>query len=156
MRLSANGNSGCRGRLIQVASSFSLRDPRRVLSERYVGEVHRGGMSRNTVWRTRNALLGATQPLTPSACTMHSTCMATKTISLKLEAYEKLRAARRYPDESFSQVVLRARWPEETVTAAELLQLCGERAAHLTEDELDRIEKLKESDVPAEDKWQTR
>jgi len=82
--------------------------------------------------------------------------MATKTTSLKLEAYEKLRAARRYPDESFSQVVLPARWPEETVTSAELLQLCGERAAHLTDDELDHIEKLKESDVPAEDKWRTR
>lgn len=34
--------------------------------------------------------------------------MATKTISLKLEAYEKLRAARRSPDESFSEVVMRA------------------------------------------------
>ena len=94
--------------------------------------------------------------LTPRTRTMHSACMATKTISLKLEAYEKLRAARRYPDESFSQVVLRARWPEQTVTAAELLRLCDERGASFTEDELDRIELLKERDAPGEDKWQRR
>jgi predicted CopG family antitoxin len=94
--------------------------------------------------------------LTLRTCTMHSPCMSTKTISLRLEAYEKLRAARRYPDESFSQVVLRARWPEETVTAAELLQLCDERGASFTDDELDRVEELKEDDVTAEDKWQRR
>jgi hypothetical protein len=37
-------------------------------------------------------------------------CMSTKTVSLKKEAYDRLRAARRYPGESFSDVVLRARW----------------------------------------------
>ena len=44
-------------------------------------------------------------------CIMHNLCMATKTISLKMEAYEKLRNARRSPDESFSDVVLRAVGP---------------------------------------------
>jgi len=34
--------------------------------------------------------------------------MATKTISLTVEAYDRLRAARRRPDESFTDVVLRA------------------------------------------------
>lgn len=34
--------------------------------------------------------------------------MATKTISLKVEAYERLRSARRYREESFSEVVMRA------------------------------------------------
>ena len=58
---------------------------------------------------------GGTRGLDLHACTMHNACMATKTISLKLDAYEKLRAARRQPTESFSQVILRARWPEETI-----------------------------------------
>jgi hypothetical protein len=82
--------------------------------------------------------------------------MATKTISLKMEAYEKLRAARRYPDESFSQVILRAKWPEDTVSGAELLARCRELGAFYTADELDRIEELKAADAPPEDKWQSR
>jgi predicted CopG family antitoxin len=79
--------------------------------------------------------------------------MSTKTISVKLEAYERLRAARRYPNESFSDVVLRARWPEDTVTARELLGLASSRGAHLSDAELDRIEAAKRFDAPAEDKW---
>jgi len=67
--------------------------------------------------------------LTACLCTMHEACMSTKTISVKIEAYERLRAARRYPDESFSEVVLRARWPEDTVTAGELRALAGIRRA---------------------------
>lgn len=79
--------------------------------------------------------------------------MATKTISLKLEAYEKLRAARRYPTESFSEVVLRARWPEETISASELLARYRRSGAAFSERELDRIEQLKSTDLPPEDKW---
>ncbi|MEM7144189.1 MAG: antitoxin VapB family protein [Verrucomicrobiota bacterium] len=36
--------------------------------------------------------------------------MATKTISLELDAYERLRRAKRSPRESFSEVVRRAQW----------------------------------------------
>jgi Putative antitoxin len=79
--------------------------------------------------------------------------MASKTISLKLEAYEKLKAARRYPTESFSEVVLRATWPEDTITAGELLSLCRERGPLLTEEELDHLDRLKLADAPPEDKW---
>jgi predicted CopG family antitoxin len=80
--------------------------------------------------------------------------MATKTISLHLDAYERLRAARRRPDESFSQVILRARWPEETITGEGLLRRLREHGPHFTEEELDQIERLKEEDRPPVDKWQ--
>ena len=79
--------------------------------------------------------------------------MATKTISLKLEAYEKLRAARRYPAESFSEVVLRATWPEETVTGRELLELWRRRGPFFEADDVERIEELKAADALPEDKW---
>jgi hypothetical protein len=71
--------------------------------------------------------------------------MATKTVSLELDAYEKLRRARREPRESFSSVVRRARW-DETTTAGQLLERL--RALHrsspesfLDDEALDRVEK---------------
>jgi hypothetical protein len=79
--------------------------------------------------------------------------MATKTISLQLDAYEKLKAAKRRRSESFSQVILRARWPEETVTAGELLHACRGRGGFFSSEELERIDDLKASDAPPEDKW---
>ncbi len=88
-------------------------------------------------------------------CTMHITCMATKTISLKIEAYERLRRARRAPDESFSRVILRAQWPEQTLTGAELLKRCKEQGLGFSSDEIDRIERLKNEDRPPEEKWST-
>lgn len=39
--------------------------------------------------------------------------MATKTISLALDAYNRLRAARKHPRESFSSVLRRARWADD-------------------------------------------
>ncbi len=84
---------------------------------------------------------------------MHNACMATKTISLRLDAYEKLRAARQRPSESFSQVILRARWPEESITAGELLRRYRARGGFLSEMDLDRIDELKAGDEPPADKW---
>lgn len=81
--------------------------------------------------------------------------MATKTISLRIEAYERLKAARRYPDESFSQVVLRARWPEQTITGAELLARAAAEGPCFDESSLDRIEELGRWDPPGRDKWAT-
>ena len=79
--------------------------------------------------------------------------MGTRNISLKDEAYDRLKAARRYPDESFSEVVLRATWPEDTITGNAFLALLGTRRAHLRADELDRAAALKANGQPAEDKW---
>ena len=87
---------------------------------------------------------------------VHSVCMGTKTISVKDEAYNRLKAARRYPDESFSEVVLRATWPEDTITGRGLLDLLASRRFRLRSDDLDRLEELKQRDDPPEDKWAGR
>ena len=87
----------------------------------------------------------------------HILCtMATKTISLRVEAYEKLRRARTHPTESFSDVVMRARWDDQTVSGGELLALVRERGALYRSDDLDSIDEMKcEESLPA-DKWSTR
>ena len=82
--------------------------------------------------------------------------MSTKTVSLKAEAYQRLRAARRYPDESFSEVVLRATWPEDTTTARELLDSYRTDREQFSNAELDGIEALTRRDYPPEDKWADR
>ena len=79
--------------------------------------------------------------------------MATKTISLKLEAYERLRSARRSPDESFSDVVMRAQWVERGITAGELREVYRAGGPHLSTDALDRVEEAARADRPPEDKW---
>ena len=89
-------------------------------------------------------------------CNVYITQMSTKTVSLKQEAYERLRAARRYPGESFSEVVLRATWPEDTVTARALLRSVRTTPPHFTLEALDRVDALKRRDVPPEDKWAGR
>ncbi len=81
--------------------------------------------------------------------------MSTKTISLKKEAYEKLRSARRYPTESFSEVVLRASWAEDTLTARGLLER-HRKGPHFTAEEIARVEALKRADRAPEDKWDDR
>ena len=82
--------------------------------------------------------------------------MSTKTISLKQEAYERLRSARRYQTESFSEVVLRAAWPEDTTTAAALLDIYRSGPRNFEDDELDRVDALKQLDAAPEDKWADR
>lgn len=84
---------------------------------------------------------------------MQCLCMSSKTISLRLDAYEKLRRARRHPGESFSQVVLRGTWAEETIRAGELLDRLREHGPFLDQVSLFRIEELKAGDGPPGDKW---
>ena len=53
---------------------------------------------------------------------MHVPCMAIKTISLEIDAYEKLRRAKRSARESFSSVVRRARWDDVPANNEELIR----------------------------------
>jgi len=83
--------------------------------------------------------------------------MSVKTVTLKLEAYERLRAARSYPGESFSEVILRARWAEDTITGAQLLARYAAQGATFTLDELDELDATlaeQRAQLP-EDKWTT-
>ena len=86
-------------------------------------------------------------------CSVYVLCMATKTISLRLEAYERLKRARRTPTESFSDVVMRAEWPDVGLTGGDLLALYERRGPYLSEEALDRIDEAKALDRPPEDKW---
>ena len=75
---------------------------------------------------------------------VYYSCMATKTITLELDAYDKLKRQKRGPRESFSSVVRRARW-EESTTAGDALGALRELHrlhpnAFLDEETLDRID----------------
>ena len=78
--------------------------------------------------------------------------MATKTISVDLEAYERLRKARSHPDESFSQVIHRARWEAPASTAAGLLAAL-EATPPPSAAVLDRLERNQRADAPPKDRW---
>lgn len=77
----------------------------------------------------------------------------TKTISLRDEAYERLKRARLNPSESFSDVVMRAKWEGRPLTAGEYLRFVRERGPLYTMDELSAIEEAKSLDQPPTDKW---
>jgi hypothetical protein len=71
--------------------------------------------------------------------------MATKTITLELDAYEKLRKAKRSERESFSEVVRRARFDEGNPTGPALLEYLADLhrrhpASFLPDEVLDRID----------------
>ena len=83
---------------------------------------------------------------------MYTCTMATKTISIDLEAYERLRRARRSPNESFSRVIKRAQWPNDEKTAAGLLERL-EQAPLPDPAVLDRLDELQKLDLPPEDPW---
>ncbi len=84
--------------------------------------------------------------------------MAVRTISLKTEAYERLKAARRYPAESFSEVVLRATWPEDTVTGRAACWHCCEASPAVVHRPRNWTPSRPSSsgDTPPEDKWAGR
>ena len=78
--------------------------------------------------------------------------MATKTISIDMEAYERLRSARRSPDDSFSKVIKRAVWPPAPRTAAAVLA-AFDGLPVMSETELDRLDAAQLADPVPEDRW---
>lgn len=70
---------------------------------------------------------------------MYYSCMATKTISLELDAYERLRTAKK-PGESFSAVVRRAVFPEDPPTGAYLLDVYSRSAPRVSEEYLESVQ----------------
>ena len=86
---------------------------------------------------------------------MHDSCMATKTISLELDAYERLKAAKG-PGDSFSDVVRRATFPKKPFTAQDLLLQLQKRGPLFSESELKDLEKTHDqlSTLP-DDPWRT-
>lgn len=122
------------------------------------GQDVAGGGGRGALLRVdrRRPVLGRpASALDDHARAVYSLCMGTKTISLREEAYERLRRARREPGESFSDVVMRAQWPDIGLTAGELLTLYRERGPYLSDEALRRIEEADALDRPPEDKWAT-
>lgn len=83
---------------------------------------------------------------------VHDPCMATKTITLELDAYEKLRLSKR-PGESFTEVVRRARFDDSPPTGADLLRFFRSGGSGLSEECLDAVEIADRNDLPPDNPW---
>jgi hypothetical protein len=79
----------------------------------------------------------------PEGTIVYDSCMATKTITLEIDAYEKLKRHKR-ERESFSAVVRRARWDDSATAGHVLAALRNLYRLHpksfLDDEALDRIE----------------
>ena len=83
---------------------------------------------------------------------MHLSCMATKTISLELDAYEKLRSAKR-PGESFSEVVRRSVIEEAPMTASRLREYLASGGSGVSDRYLDAVDEASRHDPIPDDPW---
>jgi len=84
---------------------------------------------------------------------MHATCMATKTISIDLEAHRRLSAARRTPKESFSQVIHRAHFLDEAPVTGEGLLRLMQDLDPVAPEVIEALEAGQAVDRPPEDPW---
>ena len=78
--------------------------------------------------------------------------MATKTISVDLEAYAMLTRARRFKKESFSQVIKRAAWRQRSKTCGDLLNALPEIPA-ASDAVIKRLERAQKEDTPPDAPW---
>jgi predicted CopG family antitoxin len=84
---------------------------------------------------------------------VHGSCVATKTISLELDAYEKLKMAKR-GRESFSAVVRRCSIPDAPMTGKELLEYYHSRTEFFSDEELDSIEAVRRNEPAFVSPWE--
>lgn len=78
--------------------------------------------------------------------------MATKTVTLELDAYEKLRFAKR-GGESFSEVVRRATFVDVPATGEALRDYFHKGGSGVTETYLDAVEEAAKHDPVPDDSW---
>lgn len=83
---------------------------------------------------------------------MYYSCMATKTITLELDAYERLREAKR-PGESFTEVVRRAVIEDAPVTGAGLREYFRKGGSGISLAYLEAVEAVAKNDRPPDDPW---
>ena len=78
--------------------------------------------------------------------------MATKTITLELDAYEKLRSAKK-AGESFTEVIRRAEFVNPPLTGANLLAHLHAGGSGVSVDYLDAVEKAASHDPIPDNPW---
>jgi predicted CopG family antitoxin len=78
--------------------------------------------------------------------------MATKTISLEIDAYERLKASKR-PGESFSEVVRRAQFADPVPTGKDLLEWMRKGGSGVSDAYLDEVEEAEKNDRSPDDPW---
>ena len=78
--------------------------------------------------------------------------MATKTITLEMDAYERLRQVKR-GGESFTEVVRRAVWPDLPATGESLLKYYREGGSGVSSKYLDAVEDATSHDSIPDDPW---
>jgi len=83
---------------------------------------------------------------------MHGACMATKTISIDLAAYERLTRARVNERESFSKVIKRALWPTPKSSGRAIADAL-DTMAHAPIEVINTLEANQALDKPPADRW---